>query len=332
MNTTIPDKESFMKQKTLFLFLFLLPLLAGYAFAQQLQTIQGRVLSPDNQGVESARVFLLQVNPTESSDLTPITRTLSDQQGHYQFELTEPTAGKYYRVATKVDGQITSSDLVHFGTGQSTIELDLELPSIEYGLKKLKISKNILAIDPLGDSLMVTDIIYVENNTEGIVDAKSEPLIRELPKQAINFQVVDFPPGSAVFLKEGKVHYYLKLGKGFHQILISYYLPFDQEKIHFKTQLLPSIRELEMIIPEQKFEATFDKLIPEKSKTLKNTGELIYKSQTVLFSEAQDKIGIMVRTKQEPQLQFIIPTVLLALLLIGGFFWYIFTRTSKGDQ
>ncbi len=297
------------------------------ALAADFRVIRGMISKDDGVPAVGVQIVLNRIIMAEKPSLTLIQRTRTDPNGNYSFRIPSADEKVFYRVAIDSNGLSTGSEPIRFEKNQSSITVDLSLPRIVFGIEHLSFLKNILVVDLLIDAVRVTEIINFENTTGGLVDARKIPFVKTIPKTAFDFQFFQRRNTFTAVALAGKITFGLLVPQGKQQLYFSYNLPANDSSISFENDLPPGVREVELIVPEDRPDAYFDvsseRLRDRMIEQVKSFEERVYRSTRLPLDGRLEHIGIRIENIPLSQKKLLYPAALLLILLLFGLFWFL---------
>ncbi|PCI29598.1 MAG: hypothetical protein COB67_03740 [SAR324 cluster bacterium] len=312
-----------MNPKSLLLLLTFLFSMTGFSLAQEIHTIQGKVIDPTGKISLSMPVVLMEIIMAEKPSVQPVQKTVSDQQGRYQFQIKELKEGAFYRISTVLDEQVLGSNPIRFKQGQTLVQLNLQIPQTLEGIEHFSFEKHVLVFDLMEEGIRVTDIIGLDNRSGGTVDARQTPLTRKLPAEATNINVLDPLKGIEIINNNGELTYKLLLPQGRHQLFVTYDLPTDSSELIFENSFPLGTQELELIVPGKSIQAGFDQISNDITSAEKKFDKEIYVSQKITLRSTQNLVRVKIQGIPLTQNRLLYPAGFLMILLVGGLLWYL---------
>ncbi len=184
---------SIHKSTTLLFILFLWFQVATQA--QETINVKGTVQVPEGQPIpeDGLAVVLLKFRLDANGSLTtdgPISRSQTNPSGQFQFDNIPLDPRAAYRVGSRFQGDLVSSNFFAFQSGQTEVEVDVIVPRISENMEAIELSNAALFIEAGIGWLQMTEVLRVMNPTQDIIDTRNNPLAFELPEGHENLQVM----------------------------------------------------------------------------------------------------------------------------------------------
>ncbi|MBT4288119.1 MAG: carboxypeptidase regulatory-like domain-containing protein [Deltaproteobacteria bacterium] len=295
--------------------------------------ISGIIRDGKGHIVTDAKVNLLLIEMASPPKIATTSETKSDQEGAYVFKNRQAVAGFFYRISAEKDGRETVSSPFRAAKQGNTITIDLRLPDISTDQKELVFDKELLVFDLGNDYLRVTNVYHLLNRSNAILNLKQSPYKIHLPREAKNVVVLKQPEGSDYEIGTDFIVFRLHIKPGPQQILFSYHLPSDSSYQMVDHDILPGMAEVEVITPATGISADLfpqgsDQII-ERKKTFDKES---YISKTIQFKEERKMLRIKISGFPTPQIQMLIPAVIITCLLFLGLGIYIIRNAKNLNQ
>jgi len=298
------------------------------AYGSETYTIHGKIIDSGGTNSLSMPIVLLEGKMGGEPVITPIMKTVSNDKGRYQFTLNERKTKVFYKVSTILNEQVVHSKLIILPKNIKTIQLDLHLPITLQGYENFSFFKNVLIFDQLENSIRITDIIALVNNSGGTVDTKKQPLIRNLPKNAINIQFPNSSKGTEISFDGERLFYKLLLPEGNHQLYVTYEIPIDQETLSFEIDLPPKTQQMELVIPGNSLNINFDQISNSVIKNKKQFANELFFSKIISLNANQQKVSVIIQDLPISQFKLLYPAALLLISLSGGLIFYLLQQST----
>ena len=175
------------------------PISSSFA-EEELYTIQGKIVSSlSGKEITNIPIVLLRfdANIQDAPPVTPIQRSQSNEKGEYIFKGIKKEENIEYLIGALIQGQRVSSKRIQLKNNLQEI-LNIEYfgtPSlakeIRYNLKKINYLGNLFVFNLLKNKIRITEVIYLQNESETFISSQKNPLKRKLPKLQKNFQTFE---------------------------------------------------------------------------------------------------------------------------------------------
>ena len=184
--------------RNFFIFCFLLLLGAidgGNITAQEMVEVRGQVIPPGDEDIphDGLPVVLLKYVLDEQGELQidgPVARIQTAVSGKFKFKPMLLAIKAAYRIGSRYEGSLVSSDFFFLKPGQTEALVRLSIPGISEKTDALEVTNAALFIDPGSGSLQITEVLSVSNFTTDIIDASKHPLIFDLPDSFTRFDLL----------------------------------------------------------------------------------------------------------------------------------------------
>jgi len=325
--------ESPMKHFLIILILFFCVNFIALAENDKLFDIKGTIRDGKGKIVTDAKVNLLLIEMASPPKTANSSETMTDHQGAYVFKNRQAVAGFFYRVIAKKNGRETVSSPFRGAKQGNSITIDLKFSNISTDQKELAFEKELLVFDLGKDYLRVTNVYNLSNRSKAILNLKQTPHKIYLPQEAKNVAVMRQPEGSDYDIGSNFINFRLLIKPGSQQILFSYHLPSDNSYQMVDHDILSGITEVEVITPATGISADLfpqgsDQIIEQKKTFNKES----YISKTIQFKEERKTLQIKISGFPTPQIQMLIPAVIIICLLFLGLGVYVFRNAKNLNQ
>lgn len=162
-------------------------------------TVTGRVIMPHRDATGSEVVLRrFTLNDQGKPAGAPVARQTAGKNGTYRFESVVIASKAVYRLSTRIDGELASSNLFTFPDGQNEVTIDLDVaapaPAGEHtGTVKdgaVGIEQALLVVDSAIGRLWITEVLHISNRSGRAIDRKNDPLTLPISADAENFTVL----------------------------------------------------------------------------------------------------------------------------------------------
>ncbi len=312
--------------------LLLIILSHGFAHAAETHKIQGTVLTDQQKPAAGVVVVLMKIVMQDQPTISPLKIEQSDEQGRFEFIIEPAEAGSFFRIEIKTEKSATSSEPFKFKTGQFVKSVQLILPTFKEGLANLDFSRDILVFEALEAALRITEIIRFTNKSNAMVNIDSEPFIRRIPTEAQNFQLFKGDNRFTATRETDRILFKLLVPPGDNQLYFSYDLPVNKRSFAFLNHLPSQIEEMEIIVPVNTLDLSFDKHSKVSSariiRQMKRFGNKQYDSQILMLEDDQKEITVVIKNIPISREQFYYPAIILAALLFFGLSFFLIRRAQ----
>ncbi len=314
-------------------------LMSGYCSVTAEVKIQGTVLSDQGKPAVNVAVFLMKIVMQKKPSITPFKQSMTDQDGRYEFRVKPLEGNVFFRITAGSGSSMTGSEPFRLNADRTVKMGQLVLPGTLAGINHLSFNKHIIIFEALEEALQITEVINFSNNSDNVVDTSAEPLVKQIPADAANFQF--FKRGRSEAIREkDRVVFDLEVAPGDHQLLFSYDLPVSGRVVGFSAYLPPKTKEFEMVAPSNTLNLSFDQSSGLSSTKIvsqeKRFNNKSYYSLTVFPNDSQSEIKIRIGSIPISQTRFFYPAIVLAAILILGLLLFLAKRPqlapNKGRQ
>ena len=265
------------------------PISSSFA-EEELYTIQGKIVSSlSGKEITNIPIVLLRfdANIQDAPPVTPIQRSQSNEKGEYIFKGIKKEENIEYLIGALIQGQRVSSKRIQLKNNLQEI-LNIEYfgtPSlakeIRYNLKKINYLGNLFVFNLLKNKIRITEVIYLQNESETFISSQKNPLKRKLPKLQKNFQTFEIKDEKLTATLEnnfavltytvpsGESNLYFEYDISMPQKTLSYTQPFLKK--NNSVSILYDPRYLEVEVVGQNTTKNQDGKYLLKSIELKNT-------------------------------------------------------------
>ncbi len=313
-------------------------LFSGTCLAGATMNVQGTVVTSQGKPVANITVVLLKIIMQKKPSITPLMQNRTDQEGRYQFSI-EPMEGNiFFRLHAKSDTSETGSEPFRLQVGQPVKMVQLVLPETLIGVKHLDFRKHILIVEALEEALQITEVINFSNRSGGMVNVDRSHFARRIPADAVNFQFFKRQNRFQATREQDRILFQLQVPPGEHQLVYSYDLPVGSRAISFLADLPPRLGELELIVPVNTLDLSFDNSGDLSSarivKQEKQFSNKLYNSQTLSLDSDQRDIAVLIKNIPISQARFYYPAALLAAILLLGLYIFLIRKpqASRGTE
>ena len=307
------------------LFLLLFTCIVLPITSLQAVRVYGKVKAPQNSKIpdQGLDVVLLKFGVDQSGQIQtqgPVARSKTDANGLFEFQEFSPDANAAYRIGSRFEGSLISSDYVFLAKNQKEQYVEVIVPSIVESIEALKIGNSAIFIElsELG-KLWITEAIYVKNPLNATVSAVKNPFEMQLIDVPEKFQMLSEQPHFKNFEQFGKT---LRLFKTFHSgenaVAFRYQIsaPLGEHRLTKHYASSPELAKI--LLPLKIMDLESSQL---KMATTEKVGNIIFRSWT--FEAPNSKLQFIL--KGIPTDQLLVYGIgggsvfLMLLLSLGGF-------------
>ncbi len=258
----------------------------------------------------------------------PVARIKSDAQGNFRFEQVPREMRAAYRLGSRVNGELISSELFFMSPDRVTFQVNIEPPTTSTDTEKLDIEQTSLVFEGGIGLLQMTEVLSISNATKDRIDTSEKPLTVELPDGFENFRMLEAQEGTDYRLSGNELSITRLFPPGGMQVLYQYQLPafFGQatvvRPVKHSLELLSAFTSLdELTIQSDQLEYTGE-------QSMGGTQFRVWKGKAGTSTAAELTVrGIAV----QPQVYVVVTLVVLAaLVLVVLVFWK--TRLSNRPE
>ena len=286
-------------------------------------SIEGQVRVP--QGVsfsEGLDVVLIKFVLDPSGEVVPagpVERIKTDDIGRFRFENPPRDDQAGYRLGTRFEGNLYSSEVFFMRPEKQLINVDIRLPSTSFDTSTLVFSESSLFLESNIDQLIVTEVISIQNPTEDNILSTQSPLLMELPNAHENFSVLE--DGPETYQQKGTQ---LRWTRGFPpgdtQLLFQYTIPVFLGSHLLQKRYAHPLDRVSIFTPAKRLDVSSSQLTFQGNQTFGDVDFLAWRAQ------ASDASLLEIRISDIPvdsrNYAFVSLAVFLTLLLaVGWFFW-----------
>ncbi len=255
----------------------------------------------------------------------PVARIKSDAQGQFRFADVPREMRAAYRLGSRINGELVSSELFFMSPDRVTFEVNIQPPTTSTDTAKLDIEQTSLVFEGGIGLLQMTEVLSISNPTQDRIDTSETPLVVELPDGFRSFRMLEAKEGEDYQLSGNQLSITRLFPPGGRQILYQYQLPalFGQA-----TVVRPLKHSLELL---SAFTALDDLTI--QSDQLEYTGEQsmggtqfrVWKGKAGTATAAELTVSGIAVQAQVYGIVTIVVLVLLSLVLL------VFWKTRLGQ-
>ena len=312
--------------------LFLMVLSCGFAQAAEMHKIKGTVLTDQQKPAEGVVVVLMKIVMQGQPTISPLKQETSDEQGRFEFIIEPTEADSFFRIEVTSEKSATSSEPFKFSAGQFLKSMRLILPTFKEGISNLDFSRDILVFEALESAVRITEIIRFSNKSNAMISINSEPYLKQIPVDAQNFQLFKGDDRFTATRETDRILFRLLVPPGDNQLYFSYDLPVNKRSLAFLNHLPPQIEEMEIIVPVNTLDLSFDKSSNISSARIlrqtKRFGNKQYDSQILMLEDDQKEIRVVIKNIPISREQFYYPAIMLAAILFFGLSFFLIRRAQ----
>ncbi len=273
--------------------------------------VYGKVKIPQDsqfpdQGLD---VVLLKFGINDSGQIEtqgPVARSKTDANGLFEFGKITPETNVAYRIGSRFEGSLISSDFVFLARNQEEQYIEVIVPSVVESVEELKIGNSAIFIE-LSEpgKLWITEAIYVNNPLNDIISAENNPFEMRLVGSPKKFQMLSEPANSQNFEQLGAT---LRLFKAFpsgeNAVAFRYQIsaPLGEHRLTKRYANPPELAKV--LLPLKVLNIESPQL---KMATTEQVGNMVFRSWT--FDNPQDAVEFTLKN---------IPTNQLLVYGFGG--------------
>jgi len=166
-------------------------------------TVKGRIrlLSGELIPEERLNVVLLKLVLNAEGQVTPVGpqgRVKTDSKGNFEFLRVNPDYRAGYQLGTRVNGNLYSTKVFFFKTGEKQVEKDIVIPGITTDINKLEVNEVSLVIESGLSSVTVTEVLSIYNSSPDRIDTRGGSFEHALPKGMYNFTMIQSRSGTKI--------------------------------------------------------------------------------------------------------------------------------------
>lgn len=294
----------------------------------QVQIPAGVTLPP-----EGLDVVLIKFVLNDAGDVVPagpVARTKSDSDGRFRFENPPRDERAGYRLGTRYEGNLYSSEVFFMRPEQLQITVDISLPSTSFETDSLEFVESSLFLESNIDQLVVTEVISIRNATENNILTTETPLLLELPGSQENFRVLE--DGPETYQQEGsQLRWTRNFPPGDTQLIFQYTLSTFLGSYTLTKRYPHPLDRVSIFTPAKRLEVRSTQVSFQGSQTFGEVEFLSWRAQASDVSQLELRISnIPVDSRNYA---FVGLAVFLTLLLaVGWFFWRRLPRTALAQR
>ncbi len=239
-------------------------------------SISGQVRVPEGVSVPEAglSVVLLQYVLTEEGQVTttgPQARGQSDESGLFRFENVPRNERAAYRVGTRVEGKLHSSELFFLRPGQDVFVIDVVIPEMSTDTSQLSVAESSLVLEPVIGGLRVTEVLSIANKAETRVDTHKQPLSFQLPEHAESFRMLNAKSESGFRLQGTRLEITRIFPREGAQVLFQYSVPARFGSMTLRKPVNHSLERVGVFTPSEVLTVRSEQLTFHGEQTIDKT-------------------------------------------------------------
>jgi len=239
-------------------------------------SISGQVRVPEGVSVPEAglSVVLLQYVLTEEGQVTttgPQARGQSDESGLFRFENVPRNERAAYRVGTRVEGKLHSSELFFLRPGQDVFVIDVVIPEMSTDTSQLSVAESSLVLEPVIGGLRVTEVLSIANKAETRVDTHKQPLSFQLPEHAESFRMLNAKSESGFRLQGTRLEILRIFPREGAQVLFQYSVPARFGSMTLRKPVNHSLERVGVFTPSEVLTVRSEQLTFHGEQTIDKT-------------------------------------------------------------
>ncbi len=311
----------------LFLVMMIGASMSGYA--SQSVRIEGRILDANNEAAASVKVVLKEILMSNPPQIKSILSTQTDENGTYHFVLNPSVLSQnnaFYRISLDIEGQSVGSDPFRLQTEPGPKIINLSIPATLEGLENITFVKEVVIIESTNEAVHITNLVFMENASGAVVNAREIPFRKRIPANAFNFNLLSGDKGGNISDKRGEIAIELSVPAGKHELIFSYDVPVDNGEVNLNHDLSYSVKEVEFTTPDNSLEIDLDDSLLDGGRVLserKRVGDREFYSKILKLNENRDFVPIVIRGIPVAQNRLFLPALVLFFVLIAGLAWYV---------
>ena len=239
-------------------------------------SISGQVRVPEGVTVPEAglSVVLLQYVLTEEGQVTttgPQAQGQSDESGLFRFENVPRNERAAYRVGTRVEGKLHSSELFFLRPGQDVFVIDVVIPEMSTDTSQLSVAESSLVLEPVIGGLRVTEVLSIANKAEARVDTHKQPLSFQLPEHAESFRMLNAKSESGFRLQGTRLEILRIFPREGAQVLFQYSVPARFGSMTLRKPVNHSLERVGVFTPSEVLTVRSEQLTFHGEQTINET-------------------------------------------------------------
>ena len=285
----------------LFLVSTLVPTSSSLA-EEELYIIQGKIISNlSKKELTNIPVVLLKFDASiqDAPPIIPIQKSQTNEKGEYYFAGVKKEAEIEYLIGALIQGNRISSNRIQLKENQQEI-LNLEyfgIPSLEkeirYNLKKINYLGNLFVFNLLKNKIRITEVIYLQNESEGFISSQKNPLKIKLPELQENFQTFEIKNEKLnVTLEENFAALTYTVPSGESNLYFEYDLPMNKDSLNYTQPFLKKNNSVSILYDPRYLEV---EVIGQKT-TPNQDGKYLLKSIDLKDTNTES-LNLIVKTK-----------------------------------
>ncbi|MBF0276918.1 MAG: hypothetical protein HQM13_03970 [SAR324 cluster bacterium] len=314
-----------IQPKILFTLFVLLSFFGGSLSGQETAVVSGRVIPPGTASLpETAMtVVLLKFEINSEGKLEtkgPVAQVQTQDSGNYKFDPIPLETKVAYQLGSSFEGKIVQSNFFFLKPGQSSINVDLLIPSITDNVEAIQVISATMFIESDIGRLQITEVLRLHNPTNEFIETRKSPLVFNLPESFTNFEALQQNPNAPknYELLGTRLQYFRQFPPGESTIIFRYGVPayFGNYTLHRK--YLHEFKEGKVMTPVNQLTIKSSQLNPAKSEKLGETALDAWEMASVQQPELEIEVGAI--PVQQVLYAYLGIAVFLVLMLLAIFF------------
>lgn len=306
---------------------------AKVGFTQNIVNVEGAIIPPfEGETINGVTVVLLKFTLNEQgqpSTTGPENQTLTDENGRFTFTISEPDYRAAYRVGSRYNQELISSDFFFLKPENTSITVEIRVPTIIDNEGQLRIWESSLFIESGLGFLTMTEVLLIENSVQDRIDTTNSPLIWELPKHFSTFRMLqkNQEDQQGYQLLGSQLHLQQIFPSGRSNVVFQYTIPARFGSYTLRKRFPQSVTTFRLLTPEGQLEISSPALRRTPGEQI---GEQLYIGWESRKAPSNMKIEITNIIVRQSSYWYVSGGVFIALgILVVIFFKF---RLSKEQQ
>lgn len=247
-------------------------------------------------------------------------------KGEYAFEdiIMDPKA--VYQLGTRFKGQMMGSKTFAFPKGENRMVMNLAIPKLSQDNSQIRVKESILIAEPRRGVLWVTEVLYVLNASQNIVDTTSNPMEVILPRGAKELNILRNDLQNGEHKRAGnKLLVYGHLQPAINTLAFRYSLPAPLGTINLVKHYPYPTDVLRLLSPQGQLVLSGDALTEKGTQTLQ---EDVFDAWEATMLDPGVPLVVSISGVPANQYFFLFPLLGFVVVMAGLLIWFFRKRLS----
>jgi len=292
--------------------------------------VTGRIIgNPEKGSLKGASVVLLrfQLDASGKPQGGPVGRVQAGEGGTYAFSKVPIDRKAVYRIGTRIDGNLISSNVFSFPADTNKVVMDVVIPEVTQDLSVLTMTQALLAIEPRQGGVFVTEVLHLSNPAPNILDATKEPFQLSIPADSAHFEMLS--QGSEDIRHEqigSKLMVFSQFRPGENTLAFRYLLPTSFGSLTLRKSYPVNTTTVMVLSPSGGLEVGGAGLIPGAQRDLDGTKFNVWTTPPL---PAGNDLTLGIDGIPVSQWIFLIFMSAIPVFLSGVVIWFVMVRLKR---